>query len=123
MAVSHTISRAYEITIVRRSLLPSLPGSAEPLHGYATVVGPIRANVTSLGGVADVANVTVDGKKATHKFALRYFPDVDFDVRDRIRTVDGRLLQILSVEDKDLANREWIILASSQGMEDEEAAT
>lgn len=120
MGVQHKIQRGYTIEVVRRSLLPSDPGSAEPKHGYSRVF-LTRADVTSMGGVPEVAAVVVNGTAATHKFAIRYTA-VPFDVRDRIRTPVGKLFQILKVEDKDLANRELVILAAQQGDEDQEAA-
>lgn len=120
MAVAHKIQRGYTIEVVRRELLPSDPGSAEPRHGYSRVF-LTRADVTTLGGVPEIASVVVGGTAATHKFAIR-FTTIPFDIRDRIRTPQGKLFQILKVEDRELANRELIILAAAQGSDDQEAA-
>lgn len=120
MAVAHKIQRGYTIEVVRRTLLPSDPGSAEPRHGYSRVF-LTRADVTTLGGVPEIASVVVGGTAATHKFAIR-FTTIPFDIRDRIRTPQGKLFQILKVEDRELANRELIILAAAQGSDDQEAA-
>jgi len=107
MAVAHKIQRGYTIEIVRRALLPSEPGSAEPRHGY-TRVFLTRADVTTLGGVPEIAAVVVGGTAATHKFS--------------IRTPQGKLFQILKVEDRELASRELVILAAAQGSDDQDAA-
>ena len=114
------IQRNYTIQIVRRKLLPPKPGSAEPRHTY-TEVFTTRADVTSRTGASECASVDVNGKAATHTFAIRY-TTIPFDIRDRLRTAEGALYQILSVEDKNLANREIRIHCATQGEETTEAA-
>lgn len=119
MGVQHKIQRQYTIEIVERSLLPSLPGSAEPVHGYSRIL-LTRADVR-MTPTAEVAQVVIGGTKATHTFSIRY-TTLAFDSRHRIRTPNGRLYQILSVEDVELANRELRIICAAQGDTDQEAA-
>lgn len=117
--VAHKIQRAYTIEVVRRALIASVPGSAEPRHGYVRVL-QTRADVR-MSPVNEVAQVVIGGTKASHTFSIRY-TTIPFDSRDRIRTPNGRLFQILSVENVELANRELRIICASQGDEGQDAA-
>ena len=120
MAVGITISRRYTIEVIRPSLLSPLPGSAEPRRVY-TKLFTTRANVKSLQGKSEFAQVDIKGTRVTHQFSIRY-TTIPFDVRDMVRDATGALFQILSVDDVDLANREIKISCASQGAETVEAA-
>lgn len=121
MAKKQIISTKFvTIQVVRRSLLEPEVGLAEPRHEYA-VVFTTRAEVRSSGGIKEWGEVEIDGKKASHIFTIR-FTTIPFDVRDRLRDATGRLYQILTVDNVDLGNREFRILASHQGAETAPAA-
>ena len=80
-----------------------------------------RAKVKSAGLNSEWAKVDIAGKRPTHTFTIRY-TTIPFDARDRVRTVDGHLYQILNIDNVDLANREIGIVVSNQGDESMEAA-
>ena len=121
MARQQVISeKQVSIEVVRRSLVDALPGSAEARHTY-TRVFHTRAKVKSAGLNSEWAKVDIAGKRPTHTFTIRY-TTIPFDARDRVRTVDGHLYQILNIDNVDLTNRAVRIVASNQGDESMEAA-
>lgn len=120
MSVRHKISRSFSIQVVRRKLVAPRPGSAEPRHEY-TPVFTVRSDVKTRSGATEFSRVDINGKAATHTFSIRY-TTIPFDVRDRVRSADGSLYQILSVENVDNNDRELRIHCSNQGDETVEAA-
>lgn len=112
-------SKQVTIQVVRRSLLPPDPGESEARHTYSTVL-TTRAAVKSAGS-SQWASVDVDGTKVTHTFTIR-FTRLSFDKRDRVRDVRGQLYQILTIDNVDLANREYRIQCALTGNESAEAA-
>ena len=115
-----TSSKIFTVFVMRRMLLPSLPGSAEPRHDYTTVL-TTRAAVKSRQGATEFAAVDIKGVAVTHTFTIRY-TNIRIDVRDRLRDARGQLYQILSVENVDLRDRDMRIHCSNQGLETVEAA-
>lgn len=117
MASQQVISeKQVTIEVVRRTLAAALPGSAEARHDYTRVLHT-RAKVKSAGLNSEWARVDINGKRPTHTFTIRY-TTIPFDARDRVRTVDGSLYQILNIDNVDLRNRELRIVTSNQGDED-----
>ncbi len=112
--------RPISIQIERRSLVSTDAFSAEPKHEYKPII-TTRASVKSKSGVTEFSRVDINGKTVTHVFSIRW-TSIPFDVRDRIRDARGQLFQILSVDNVDLANREYVIYCASQGGETVEAA-
>ena len=115
-----TIQRDYTIHVMERSLVHGMPGSAEPSHSFRRLF-TTRANVQTRGGVAEIAQVTIKGEQVTHTFAIRY-TTIAFDAQNYVRDARGQLYRILSVENKNLADRELLIHCASQGADDVEAA-
>lgn len=115
-----TVYRSFSIEVVRRKLLSPAPHSAEPRHTF-TRVFVTRANAKTRSGVAEVAQVQINGKRVTHTFAIRY-TTIPFDVQDHVRDARGILYAILTVENKDEADRELLIHCAEQGAETVEAA-
>jgi hypothetical protein len=100
------------ITIVRRNLVPPLPGSAAPRHDYHTVLSP-RAKAETMAGRSEFAQVsiTVGGatRRATDVFTIRYSRLLD-NTRDmRVRDAEGSLYEILSATNLERANK-WLKL-------------
>ncbi len=84
------------ISVERRSLGLSAPGSALPTHTYATVFST-RAKIATKQGASEFNKVEIGGEKASHTITIRYTA-LAFDARDRVRDGAGNLYKILSVE-------------------------
>jgi head-tail adaptor len=106
--------------IMRRDLLQPVPGSAEPRHSYTPIL-TTRAAVTTMAGTTEFSRVDINGTRVTHRFTIRY-TTIPFDVRNRIRDARGKLYQILSVSNVDLANKLMHIHCANIGDETVAAA-
>ncbi len=106
------------IEVLTRTILSPAPGTAAPRHDYV-VLFTVRAAVKTAGS-SEFAAVEIDGKRVTHTFTIRW-TSIPFDIRHRIR-VEGRLYQILKVEDVDFNQTELRIRCAAMGSEDVEAA-
>ncbi len=104
---------------VTRQMLTPAPGTAGARYAY-TQKFITRAAVKTMGS-SKWADVEIDGTKATHVFTIRY-TSIAFDVRDRLRTVDGTLFRILKIENVEFRNRELKITCAEVGLQDVEAA-
>lgn len=118
--IKTVIDRRYTIEVIRPKMLPPAVGSAEPRREYA-VVFTTRANVKTMAGKSEFAQVEIKGQRVTHVFSIRY-TTLQFDVRDLVRSADGSLYKILSIDDVELHNRELKISCVSQGDETVEGA-
>lgn len=116
------IYRGYTISIYRRTILPPSGPlmSAEPKESFVRLF-TTRADVSSHGGLAEVAQVSINGKAVTHTFSIRY-TTIAFDTQCVVRDAKGHQWRILKVEDKDLANRELRIYCADMGDSTVEAA-
>lgn len=103
------------MSVVRRALLPPMPGSAEARHAYSTVLST-RANVRTMSGTTEWNTIVVDGKQVSHVWTMR-FTRIPFDVRDRIKDAEGNLYQIMKVENPNLSNRELKIYTAKVGQD------
>lgn len=121
MADKRIISGKFEtIQIVNRQTLPPAPGSAAVRHEYVPIL-TTRAAVRVASGETQFASVEINGQRVTHTFTIRQ-TKIAFDTRDRVRTVDGTLYQILNVIDPDMGGVELRIQTSRIGDEVREAA-
>lgn len=119
-SIGHHIDRRFTIEVCRSSLMSPLPGSAEPRREFEVVVRT-RADVKTMAGRSAFAQVDVGGERVTHIFSIRY-TTVPFDVRHIVRDPTGILYRILSVDDRDIANRELKINCVCLGNETQNAA-
>lgn len=111
----------FSMQIVRRDLLPPIPGqSAEPKHSYTPIL-TTRAKAKTMAGASEFASVSVNGKKATHSFTIR-FTWVEFDIRHRVRDATGDLYQILAIEEVDQDGKWMRLHCAYQGDDTVEAA-
>lgn len=109
------------IQVMRRDLLPPVPGlPADPKHSYTPIL-TTRAKVKTMAGASEFASVSINGKKATHTFTIR-FTWVEFDVRHRLRDATSDLYQILAIEEVDQEGKLMRIHCAYQGDDDVEAA-
>ena len=120
MTVGHKIDRRYTIEVVEAKLLSPLPGSAEPRRDYE-ILFTTRADVKTMAGKSEFAQVDIKGERVTHVFSIRY-TTIPFDARCLVRDAVGSLYKILSVDDVELANREYKISCASLGNQDIAAA-
>lgn len=119
-SIGHHIDRRFTIEVCRSKLLSPEPGSAEPRRDFEVVIRT-RADVKTMAGRSAFAQVDIGGERVTHVFAIRY-TTVPFDVRHVVRDPTGMLYRILSVDDRDLSNREIKISCVSLGHESQNAA-
>lgn len=120
MAKQPISSKTYGIEVVRRSLRPPAPGSAEARFDYTRVFGT-RAEVKTRSGTSEFGRIEFGGKTVTHTFTIRW-TSIPFDTRDRVRNAAGQLWQILHVEDVDLKRIDLRIHCANIGADDLAAA-
>ncbi|MEQ8823839.1 MAG: head-tail adaptor protein [Filomicrobium sp.] len=113
-------SLRHRITLERRSLTASSPGSAEAEYTYTTF-HTCRANIKTKGGVSEFNKIEVDGTKVSHVVTIRHTKTV-FDTRDRLRDASGNLYTILSIENSDEYDDQLVLYCANQGAETRRAA-
>jgi hypothetical protein len=101
--------------LVRRALVPPIPGMAEARHEYTTIF-TTKAAVRTMSGTTEWNTIVVDGKQVSHVWTMR-FTRIPFDSRDRIRDAEGNLYQVMKVENPNNANRELKIYTAKVGQE------
>lgn len=106
----------HRVTIERRTLGASDPGSAEAGYDYA-VVHSCRAEIKTKGGVSEFGKIEINGTKVSHVLTIRH-TRTEIDVRDRVRDMTGNLYAILAVENVNEIGDFLKIYCARQGHED-----
>jgi hypothetical protein len=109
-------SLRHRITIERRTLGASSPGSAEAQYGYETK-HTCRANIKTKGGVSEFSKIEINGTSVSHVLTIRH-TNTSIDIRDRVRDMAGNLYSILSIENQGEFNDYLVLYCARQGSED-----
>jgi len=106
----------YRISFYDREILPTDAGYEETQTNIITK----WAAVESVNPKHLFSDVNLDGKEISHKFIIRYDPDIN---SEKIAKYDENIYKIVYIDDPELRKEFMVLYVHLEGSEDKEANT